>query len=207
VTSARPQSPALVILAAGASERLGECKALVAIGATTPLSSLLDAGAVFDARDGLDVAPPLVIAGAHFDAIRAAAPKSCEVVFNPDWELGRTSGVALASRLRPDRDLCLAPVDVPLVPRRVFEHLARAWDGALTPAEGWLAPRFRDRFGHPIVAGRGLLRRLSELPAGAPLRSLRALARPMLSIAVDCERVLDDLDTPSDLARLRNLFP
>jgi molybdenum cofactor cytidylyltransferase len=193
-------NPALVILAAGASERLGECKALARIGDTCPLSALLEAGAE------LNSVSPLVIAGADFESIAAAAVQDCEVVLNPNWRTGRTSGIRLARALRPGRDLCLAPVDVPLVPGAVFAQLAGAWNAAGRPARGWLAPRFRGDFGHPIVVGRALLAELDTLQGDAPLRDLRALAAPLFSIEVESERVLDDLDTPADLARLRNLF-
>lgn len=191
----------LVILAAGASERLGECKALVQIGATRPLDALLSAGAALEDRQ------PLVIAGAHFELLRRGAPPGCEVAFNSAWRSGRTSGVALARELRPDGDLCLAPVDVPLVPREVFAALALAWKLAASPARGWLAPRVSvaggARFGHPVIVGRGLL---GELDVAAPLHALRRRAEPLLDVEVTSERILDDLDTPADLERLRKIF-
>ncbi len=194
--------PALVILAAGASERLGECKALAAITPRNPLELLSEAGAAFD-----DV-PPLVVTGADHERIRARAPPALEVVFHPAWARGRTGGIALAHRLRPGRDLVIAPVDVPLVPSAVFEALAAAWTAAGSPALGWLAPSLRGdpekkTFGHPIVLGRDLAARLDAAPADTPLRRWRSEARPMWSIEVDCKEVLDDLDTPADLARLR----
>ena len=37
----------------------------------------------------------------------------------------------------------------------------------------------------------------------SPLRNLRALADPLLEVSVDSPEILDDLDTPEDLARLR----
>jgi CTP:molybdopterin cytidylyltransferase MocA len=193
--------PALVILAAGASRRLGEPKALVDIGGRTPLEHLLAAGAI------LDEAPALVVTGADHARIEAALPSGVEAARNESWAEGRTGGVLLASRLRAGRDLCLAPVDVPLVPREVFESLARAWLAAGSPPRGWLAPRVRAgkefRHGHPVIAGRALL---CELELDAPLRDLRVRASPLLDVEVVSERILDDLDTPADLARLRSLF-
>jgi CTP:molybdopterin cytidylyltransferase MocA len=194
-------NPRLVILAAGASERLGQCKALARIGDTTPLDALLSAGAALvDAR-------PLVISGADHAAIAAAAPASCEVAFNSSWQTGRTGGVALARELRADCDLCLAPVDVPLVPREVFAALAQAWLAAGSPPRGWLAPRVLEngnlRHGHPVIVGRELVR---ELDPQAPLRELRWRATPLFDVDVASVRILDDLDTPADLERLRRLF-
>jgi molybdenum cofactor cytidylyltransferase len=188
--------PALVILAAGASRRLGEPKALADIGGMTVLDRLLDAGACLDGR-------PLVVAGAHWTAISAAAGERADCAHNSGWESGRTGSVMLAARERAGRDLCIAPVDVPLVPRSVFEELADAWERAGRPPHGWLAPRCSGRFGHPVVIGRELLATWKDVPPDRPLRELRELAGPLLACETASSAVLDDLDTPSDLASLR----
>lgn len=204
-------NPALVILAAGASERLGECKALVDLGFMTPLSNLCRAGSC--------LAPhrPLVVTGAHDRLIAQRAPAGVELCYNPEWRLGRTGGLQRAVAMRPNQDLCIAPVDTPRVPRAVFEALLDQWARVDRPALGWLAPRYlpegsgapsspdSGRFGHPIVVGRGLLGRLGELAPDAPLRELRAWADPLLSVPVDSPTVLEDLDTPEDLSRIRAL--
>lgn len=204
-------NPALVILAAGASERLGECKALVDLGFMTPLSNLCRAGAC--------MAPhrPLVVTGAHDRLIAQRAPSGVELCYNPEWRLGRTGGLQRAVAARPHQDLCIAPVDTPRVPPEVFESLLEVWDRVGRPAQGWLAPRYmpegtgapsgpdEGRFGHPILVGRGLLARIGELGPDAPLRELRAWADPLLSVPVDSPTVLEDLDTPEDLSRIRAL--
>ncbi|HVS10018.1 MAG TPA: hypothetical protein VMS76_09090, partial [Planctomycetota bacterium] len=104
--------------------------------------------------------------------------------------------------------LCLAPVDVPLVPREVFEALAGEWAAAGAPARGWLAPfvvegEGRRRFGHPVVVGGELLLELEGMGDGAPLRDLRGRAEPVLAVEVSAREILDDLDTEEDLERLR----
>lgn len=214
--------PALVILAAGASQRLGQCKALVALTPKNPLELLSEAGA------GFDEMPPLVVTGADHAAIVAALPHGLQSVFNPNWAAGRAGGLALAHARRPGRDLVVAPVDVPLVPAEVFEALRAAWSAAGSPARGWLAPavtleelpvsasadpagaeknthsrRARLHCGHPVVIGRELLARLQHSPPSLSLRELRREAQPLWSVTVVCKEVLDDLDTPADLARLR----
>lgn len=189
--------PALVILAAGASARLGEPKVLARIAGRMVLEHLLAAGA------DLDDTAPLVVTGADHDAIAAAVPAGVELLRNERWADGRTGGVLRAAARRAGRDLVLAPADVPLVSRAVFGALADAWEAAGSPARGWLAPRAGDRHGHPIVVGRALLADLAEAGAGSPLRRLRAAADPLLDVPVDDPAVLDDLDTPADLAALR----
>lgn len=190
----------MVILAAGESRRLGEPKALARLGARPALEHLIEAAGKVDPR-------PLVVTGAHASEILAAGPWSADLLPNPDWDLGRTGGLTRAAERRAGRDLLVAPIDVPLVPPEVFAGLAEAWVGAGSPAGGWLAPRHGERFGHPLVLGRGLATRLASLDPDAPLRELRREARPLLSWDCPWREVLDDLDTPADLERLRGRIP
>lgn len=187
-----------MILAGGASRRLGQCKALVEWNGLTTLERLARAGAAFD------VLRPLVVAGADLQLIAARTPRGVECVHNPRWAEGRTSSVLAARAARPDMDLCIAPVDTPLVEPEVFELLAASWARAGAPERGWLAPCTAHeprRFGHPIVIGRALL---GELVSGESLRGLRSRAAPLLHAPCAFESILDDLDTPEDLSLLRH---
>lgn len=191
--------PRVVILAAGASSRLGEPKALARIGPRTALEHLLLAARVVDAR-------PLVVVGAHAAEIRAALDlEPCEFLTNDAWAAGRSSAVVLARSHCPERDLCISPVDVPLARPEVFASLARAWTERGAPPWGWLAPRHAasGRHGHPIVVGRALA---ATLEGSSSLRELRSRARERFDVAVDDDAVLDDLDSAADLARLRSRF-
>jgi len=196
--------PALVVLAAGASTRLGEVKALARLAdrpGGTALELLLAAGAALgDAR-------ALVVTGREHAAIAAGAPPGVEVQPNERWRAGRTGSVRCAVLHRPERDLCLAPVDVPLVPAEVFAALAAEWSHRGAPARGWLGPCVLQdgarRFGHPVILGRELARLLKGFPAARPLAALRAQAQPLLALEVTSAAILDDLDSPEDLARLR----
>jgi molybdenum cofactor cytidylyltransferase len=188
-------SPSLVILAAGASTRLGQCKALAPINGITVLDRILAADT--------GQQRPLVVAGPDYEVIAAAAPASVEVIAHPNWGAGRTGSVARAVLERKGCDLMLAPVDCPAVPRSVFVALRDAWDAAGAPARGWLAPRLGKRgFGHPIVVGRVLLQDLARFDPDRPLRDLRTLAEPVWATPVVEVAVLEDLDTPQDLARI-----
>ena len=209
---------AVVILAAGASTRLGEPKALARIGAHTVLESLL-AGAL--ALHGSE--RPVIITGAHHEAILAhvlALELAVDVVRNDAWAGGRTGSVAVAATARPGLDLVIAPADVPLVPERVFVALQDTWQDAGQPAAGWLAPWIEPPptaaertlrgpssgprlFGHPVLLGHKLARQATTLPPDAPLRGLRESASPLLAVEVEDRQILDDLDSPGDLARLR----
>ena len=200
-----------MILAAGASSRLGRCKALLPLPSSdgkerTPIELLAEAGSAMDG------AAPLVVTGADHAAIEASDAvrrAGAEVVRNERWSSGRTGGVLLAAGRRPGLDLCIAPVDVPLVPRAVFDVLLSTWLAAGSPETGWLAPAYRrsegaiPSFGHPVLLGRTLVAGIAGTDAGTPLRDLRSRARPVFSVDVASSAILDDLDTAEDLARLR----
>jgi molybdenum cofactor cytidylyltransferase len=191
--------PRVVILAAGASARLGEPKALVDLGGRAALAHLIEA---------CGESTPLVISGAHSSEIAAAFEEQAELLEHTGWSAGRTSSIASAVRHLPGYDILLAPVDSPLVPASVFEALRETWQAAGAPARGWLSPRdlSSERHGHPILIGRELAAELLPLAADAPLRSLRALADPLLEVGVDSPEILDNLDTPLDLAQMRARF-
>src|SRR5262245_27544616 len=107
------RGPALVLLAAGASTRLGEPKALARLRAGAPGTAL---ELLLHAARTLGDPRPLLVVGAHAAEISAAAPADVEVAVNVRWSEGRTGSVALARARRAGRDLVLAPIDVPLVP-------------------------------------------------------------------------------------------
>lgn len=183
-----------VVLAAGESRRLGEPKALAQLGSRPALGHLLANLASVDAS-------PLVLTGAHDAEIRARFPE-LEPLYHPRWAEGRTSTVLAARAALPHADLLIAPVDVPLVSAATLAALVDTWRTLGSPELGWLAPRLgpEGSFGHPVIVGRGLLARLEP---GKELRSLRAHAKPLQSLVVSDAAILDDLDTPADLARLR----
>jgi len=198
VANPREASPiAPILLAAGASRRLGRCKALVDLGGRSVLEGLAEAAGGFGAL------APLVVAGADGAAIEAALPGGCELLLNTDWAAGRTGSLALAARRRPGLDLAILPVDVPRIGWDLCRALAEAWRARGSPPTGWLAPRHRGRFGHPVLVGRDLARGLGELGPDQPLSDLRRGARPLFHVESECRAVLENLDSPRDLAAIR----
>gem|GEM_PF-410334 len=232
----------LLVLAAGASTRLGEPKALATLGGRAALVGLLERA--LGPATGLVEA--VVVTGAHHDAIAAAldgveppAGARIRVVENAAWERGRTGSFAVGVRAAAGRDLVLSPIDVPLVATSSYARLVERWEALGAPSRGWCAAALgsRDRtgvgggdaehggdgcdgddggdggdggdtngaprFGHPVAIGRDLAARALDLGSDRPLRDLRGAADPLAHCLVDDPGVVEDLDTPDDLERLR----
>ncbi|MEM8714094.1 MAG: NTP transferase domain-containing protein [Planctomycetota bacterium] len=198
-----------VILAAGASSRLGEPKALARIGKNRVIDRIRSTLAQV-----LDEATPakpsvMVVTGAHHEEIQrhlTALKAAEEVLFNRRWASGRTGSVQAAALARPGRALLIWPADVPLVAQATLLRLVSEWNALGQPAEGWLAPQdtASGSFGHPIIMGASLALWSLQLAASDPLRAVRAHATALHAVAVNDPSILDDLDTPSDLAKLRS---
>lgn len=134
--------PIGVVLAAGASTRMGTPKALLPLQGA-PLV-LVQVRALRWA-----CARVRVVTGAHAVQIDAALPADVEVVHNPDWATtGPRESLARALDGLDEHDaVFVTPVDVPPAPPEVLQ--------ALLGAGGDAVPRWRGVDGHPILAGVG----------------------------------------------------
>lgn len=192
-----------LILAAGASSRMGTPKALLPLAGRSLLAHSLErvlAGGCTGA---------LVVEGAHaLTSEPALADARVGVVVNPDWPLGPLSSLQAGLRAAIDRHERLAGVLVQRVEQpRVSPHTIAALLHALAEQpDAIVQPQVRGVSGHPIVWPRACFEDLLALdPRHASARTL--LARPehaarRRKLALDDEGVLDNIDTPADYERL-----
>jgi molybdenum cofactor cytidylyltransferase len=181
-----------VLLAAGASERLGgEPKALLPVGPETAIRRM----ARIATEAGL--ARVVTVVGAHRTPIEEElAGSGSIVVFNEDWAAGRTGSVqAGLLEAGPADQVLLWPVDHPFVRAGTVAGLVGA-----APSDAlavWLVPTYRGAGGHPVVLRPPVFARVLELPASAPLRALLPVLGPqVLRIPVDDPGVTAKVDTP-----------
>lgn len=183
--------PAAIVLAAGASTRMGRPKALLRHGDRTFVRCAVDLAAGCD--------PILVISGAVDIAGADLGP--ARRVHNEAWSKGQLSSLqrGLAELDRP-AGLLVLTVDRPHVRPSTVAALLAAFDNF--PGGIW-QPSHAGRRGHPIVYPAALLPALCALPVDASPRDLLA-AHPQLrrDLPVDDPAILDNLDRPADLARL-----
>jgi molybdenum cofactor cytidylyltransferase len=189
-----PPRLAAIILAAGASSRMGRAKALLELEGRSLVARAADAAAASGAR------PIVVVLGADADRIRAhLAGLPVHVAQNPHWASGMASsirtGLAAALALDPDVDAVLiALCDQPALSADIIARLA-----GLHRATGRMAAaRYGGRHGAPAVFGRAHFPALSALHGEEGARAL--LNREPEAVAgIDLPEMAVDLDTPMDV--------
>ena len=189
-----------MILAAGASTRMGRPKALLPIGADTFVVRLARS---FVAAGVDDL---VVVTGPERDAIDstlADAGIPARVVENPRREDGQLSslhvGLALADKPGVVA-VVVGLVDVPLVLARTIGAVVEAYRRTHSPI---VRPVSHGRHGHPVLFARAVFDELRHAdPALGAKAVVRAHAQDLVNVPVDDDGACADIDTPADYARL-----
>ncbi len=186
-----------IVLAAGASQRMGRPKALLPIVVDGPSF----ARALCDTLAASGVAPVVLVSRAELrDALAAAVPFAT-VVVNPSPERGQLSSLlAGLDALDAPEAVLVTLVDLPLVRRDTVQAVLRAWQESGAPL---VRPEHAGRHGHPVIFGAPLLRDLRSADAAAGAKPIvhRYLAQSV-SVVVNDEATVEDVDTPEAYARL-----
>ena len=178
-----------VVLAAGASKRLGQPKQLLILGGETLLER-----AVRVAREA-DCSPVVVVLGISAESIWAGCDlRDVVMVMNEDWAEGMGSSIRAGVRALQDLDGCvLMTCDMPAV---TVSHLR-----ALMASGEVTASSYAGRRGVPAYFPVNAFQSLMKLRGDAGAKDLLRLAS-----FVDLDGGDLDVDTLEDLARARALF-
>ena len=186
----------LVLLAAGASRRMGRPKQLLPIDGR-PLLRLVTERAL-----RAPVSPVVVVLGAHADEIGPVLTGlPVHRVSNPEWEEGLGSsvraGVEAALQLAPDlAGLIILPTDQPNLPAQHLDTMiARFRQGGCS----LVASLTGDRRVPPVLFGAAWFARLRQLTDDAGARDLLREDRPEFASVPLASNA--DLDTPEDYDR------
>lgn len=190
-----------IILAAGASSRMGSPKALLEYRGETFIQRLVRVlAAVCD--------PLIVVLGYHSDALRPAISNAI-IVVNPAPERGQLSSLQTGlAALPPAADgFLFTPVDSPAVEASTVERLAAAFRRR-DPAMQLVIPRYQGKRGHPVFVTRAIANELSALPLTAQARDvIHAHLPDTLYIDVDDPGILTDIDDREAYRRLSEAAP
>lgn len=201
-----PLSPSFagVILAAGASTRMGRDKALLpwrdgtflsaAIRALQPVTELV-----------------LIVGGANAASLEPIANAyAAFMVVNPEPERGQFSSlqVGLQEVLNRGRDAAIVTlVDRPAAELETVQQIKKAF---LSSEESiWaVVPEYGGKHGHPIVIGREMIEAFLRAPSGSNARDVEhARQEHIRYVPVGDPLVVANVDTPEDFERIRMGIP
>jgi molybdenum cofactor cytidylyltransferase len=189
-----------IVLAAGASRRLGRPKQLLMHGGETLIERAIrlanEAGAM----------PIITVLGAHHEIIRAAiAHSDINYIINREWEQGIASSIHAGIA-----ELDAVAQDAPGVlilscdqPRLTVEHLRGLMDAFSAQTEtAIVASSYAGAHGVPAVFPRSVFPELLALRGDKGARAL-LIHPPCPLIALPFEGGQVDIDLPGDLAELK----
>lgn len=184
-----------VILAAGASIRMGSPKPLLDLGGKTALARVLEA------CRGAALPRPVVVLGHHAEEVRRGVDLSgATVVLNQEPERGMASSLQEGLRAMPAeaRGFLIFPADYPLVTWRELVLLEEAFER--DPKGRIYVPAFESRRGHPVACDRAIAAEFLALPPDAPAHLvIRSDPSRVVEVKVENPWVCRDLDSPDDV--------
>ena len=190
-----------VVLAAGASSRMGEPKQLLRLGGRTLLRRTVDAVLASDAW------PVVVVLGANQELIRPEIARLPVLVAgNSDWPEGLSASIRAGVRVLDSFSLSL---DAGLLvacdqPNLSPAAIARLADPTANAYKSIVAARYDGHPGPPVLFARRHFHELMELRGAGGARPL--LDRHPDSLAlVDLPELAADLDTPEDFASFQRM--
>jgi nicotine blue oxidoreductase len=170
-----------IILAAGASTRMGRPKALLELDGQPLIAHHLQAMAPW-CRD------LIVVLGAHAEEIGAILPQDVQSILNPAWaRTGPAESLALAMAHTNATRAWVTPVDVPPAPQAVLSALA-AHPGSCVPTHA-------GESGHPVQLD------LVEAQRALPGQTLREVLAGATRVPVEWPDTTLNLNTPEAWAQ------
>jgi molybdenum cofactor cytidylyltransferase len=189
---------AAIILAAGASERMGYPKALLLYRGRAFLAGIVDACLAA----GIEMC--VVVLGYYADNIRQSIDLTKSlVVMNDELSAGPIGSIRAGIRAlepHPVDGAVVWPVDRPHVPVAVVAALVDAFRRTGGPI---VVPTFQGRRGHPVLFARSTFAELLDAPDDQGARAVvRKDPGRVTEVPVSDSAVLEDLNTPDDYKAL-----
>ncbi len=194
-----------VILAAGASSRMGHEKALLpwppdSNGPDTMLSAAI--AALKSVTHAV-----IVVAGRNVEQLMPVAERcGARIVRNPEPERGQFSSMQTGLRAALDHGCqaaMIAPVDCPPLSADSLAKLRAAFEMALIRGAWAVAPENGGKRGHPLVAGPALIQAFLAAPVRGNARDVKhAHADKFEYLAVPDPLLRVDVNTPEEYAAL-----
>jgi molybdenum cofactor cytidylyltransferase len=192
-----------LILAAGASSRMGTDKALLPWPPDTSDGTTLLSAHIAALRRHTEAV--FVVAGRNAERLQPViAACGAERVVNPEPERGQFSSLQIGLRAAVNRGFAnamITPVDCPPLSPASLAQLRAGFERALRQGRWAVTPEHEGRHGHPLLAGSALI----EAMLGASLTSnarevKRTHAQHFLSVLVPEKLESAGMNTPAEYA-------
>lgn len=193
-----PQNCAIIVLAAGASRRLGQPKQLLPLGSTTLLGHTIQVAL----QSGCQ--PVVVVAGAYEEAVKKILQNpGITVLQNAGWHEGMASSVRIGLQFlvaqKPALQQALLMVcDQPFVTKK---HLLCMLATQKSSGKGIVASSYGGKMGTPALFSRQYFEALLQLEGDTGARGLLIQYQDDVA-AVDFAGGALDIDTPQDYEKL-----
>lgn len=182
VINLRPENA--IILAAGASKRLGQPKALVEVNGETLIEILIKRLKNFNLNIVIVTRPELEEQMRHFGE---------KIIINTEPDKGRTGSIQCGLRELNGQNCMIVPVDRPGFSDKTIELLLEAGTTSCPSKNG--------KGGHPVVLNMKDCKKILLSQASTPLRDI---INP-LKIEVDDNFLHLNIDFPEDINKLRDM--
>lgn len=185
-----------VILAAGASTRMGRPKQLLPYLGRPLLEHALDA-----AR-GSALSPVILVLGANIEAIREAIDSTgVEIAVNDDYRRGQSTSVVAGVAALPEivDGVLLLLGDQPGVTGSDIDSVLAAFDG---DPRSIVMPSWQGTPANPVLFGRAYFADLQALSGDEGARQIVARRRECVTLVPIDRPIPPDVDTETDYQRL-----
>ena len=191
-----------IVLAAGASTRMGTPKALLTTGSAA--ETFLER--IVRTLTACDIAPIVIVVRKPLQAAIAALVPEAIVVVNPDPDRGQLSSLQCAlSSIDNPAAVLMTLVDLPFVRDDTVRTVLDAWRATGAPV---VRPRHGNRHGHPAIFGAPVIRELAVADVtGSAKPVLARFAAEAVSVPVTDPGALEDIDTPEAYRRAMDGSP
>ena len=189
-----------VVLAAGASSRMGRPKALLRAGDRSFVARVLNALQAGGAASAVVVVRP----GTPDLIAEVAAARFGRAIENPRPEDGQFSSLLVgldAVEAADTGGIMVTLVDVPLITAGTVRTLFERAQHSTAPI---LRAVHRGRHGHPVIFKRAVVAALRQADRAIGAKAVMA-TYAVEDVEVDDPGVAEDVDTPRDYERLREM--
>jgi molybdenum cofactor cytidylyltransferase len=188
-----------VVLAAGASSRMGFPKPLLRIGGK------YFGDIVIQKIQKSGIKNILLVLGAKAEEIQKKLnTEGINIVINEEWESGQLSSLkkAIDGLVRENDAIMVCLVDQPLITQKTFDGMSDSYKKDNSNAD-IILPIYNGKRGHPVIFRRSVFDALLDIPLNEGARAVvNNTDYEKMQVEVDDPGIRRDIDTPEEYEKI-----